>query len=117
MAFGGVFRYTQALVVLADDSVDPHGWFTNLWGSFAVWVVTASMHDPTQCDECGRRETVTYRCTGCEYRFGVAGVFRWYPQGRGHWHAADDRDGFARLVEEHRSSHREFVGIVPVPPE
>jgi hypothetical protein len=66
-----------------------------------------------RCGECGRRELVTYRCTSCSYRFEVDGVYRYYPQGHGHWHAADDQGRFVRLVREHIQSHSESAAIIP----
>lgn len=72
------------------------------------------VHDPTHCGECGRRERVTYRCTGCPYTFEVDGEYRYYAQGRGHWHTSGDDPRFRLLIREHRASHVEFVGMVPV---
>lgn len=57
------------------------------------------------CPECNRRHVAVYRCLSCEYRLEVPGEFRWYWQGRGHWHHADNPDWRtplrAHLDDEH----------------
>jgi hypothetical protein len=63
------------------------------------------------CPDCERPAVATYRCARCGERFDVPGRFRWYWQGRGHWHDADD--DLAMLVE-HAGSHDPPSVILPL---
>ncbi len=70
------------------------------------------------CPDCERRETAHYRCTQCTATWAVPGVYRWYWQGLGHWHDADDRAGWSATVFDHvRGEHGGRAGIVPAPGE
>jgi hypothetical protein len=71
-------------------------------------------HDPDDCQECGRRESVVYRCTSCEYTFDVPGEYRYFAQGRGHWHVADNDARFKHLLAGHVGSHSTAAGFVPL---
>ena len=63
------------------------------------------IHDKGHCHACGLREVVTYQCTSCPYTFDAPGQYRYFAQGRGHWHVPDDDQRFKKLVGDHRKTH------------
>lgn len=71
-------------------------------------------HNPEDCDQCGRREVVTYRCTACPYKVDVPGEYRFFVQGNGHWHCPDKRWLFIRVVTGHVATHKTPAGMVPI---
>lgn len=66
------------------------------------------------CPECGRRLVAVYRCVRCGHRLEVPGEFRWYWQGRGHWHHADDPDWLAALGAHLNNQHGGEGGFLPM---
>lgn len=74
--------------------------------------------DDLDCSACGRQEIAHYRCTACESKWSVPGVYVWSWQGKLHYHRADDLEGWVRTSVEHVTSHGDVsAGIVPIEQE
>lgn len=57
------------------------------------------------CPDCERAAVARYRCTSCDLVVEVPGVYRWFWQGRGHWHVAEDPDALTATLSEHQAAH------------
>lgn len=66
------------------------------------------------CSDCNRRHLAVYRCVRCGYRIEVPGMFRWYWQGRGHYHEADDPKWGTALTGHLADVHDGDGGFLPV---
>jgi len=69
--------------------------------------------DGPNCPDCGRRETITYGCSECEWRHETPGTYRWSWQGKAHAHIADDENEWTKIVMDHWQSHRGKCLITP----
>lgn len=65
------------------------------------------------CPDCGRRETIAYRCTACDAQWLVAGVLRWSWQGKAHAFIADEEHEWTKTATEHWRCHGGDCLILP----